>query len=364
MVKRLRAALTGLALGSLGCLGVAGCSFDLTGTADDVQDGLENATQAVEDAGEALENIEVCDGMTFGELMNAQSLSESCKEQLQAYLPEAENNFESRLIVLGQQEHDDGSLSIFVHGVDEHGKALTREQLAEAELMATVDGDLTLIAEEDWSLSTSAEIDGALLSVGFVNDYSGSMSDADLKLTAEIETDLVDVLPDTLEAEVTLFSTAVETTLPFTENESELLAALEYDESFLREATALYDGMGTGAQSLANRSRALRLLVVATDGQENASQTFDKTTIVEIVEDNQLCVLVLGSLFADPEELRDLAGPCGVFFYTPSYGDLKAAVSGYEESLAQLSEIVISSEARGEGAIALAVGGLEVTISQ
>ncbi|HXS18820.1 MAG TPA: vWA domain-containing protein [Polyangiaceae bacterium] len=357
MVKTLRAVLTGVAFGGLG---VVGCSFDLSGTADGVQDGID----AIEDAGEALENIEVCDGMTFGELMNAQTLSESCKQQLQAYLPEAENNFEARLIVLGQQEHDDGSLSIFVHGVDKDGKALEAEQLAEAELRATVDGDLTVIADAEWSISTSAEIEGDLLSVGFVNDYSGSMSDADLRLTAEIETDLVNVLPDIFESEVTLFSSAVETRLPFTENKSDLLAALEYDASFLRESTALYDGMGTGAQALASRSRPLRLLVVATDGQENASLSFDKPTILEIVEDNQLCVLVLGSLFADPEELRDLAGPCGVFFYTPSYGDLKAAVSGYVESMSQLSEIVVSSEARGEGALDLRVGELEITIEQ
>lgn len=350
MVKRLRGARTGVTLASLGLVAVVGCSFDLSGTVDDLDD--------------ALDDIEVCDGMTLEELMNAQTLSESCKEQLQAYLPKAENNFEGRLIVLGQQEHDDGSLSIFVHGVDENGKALDHAQLAEAELSATVDGDLTLLAETEWSISKSAEIDGELLSVGFVNDYSGSMSDADLELTAEIETDLVEVFPASFEAEITLFSTEVETRLPFSEDEAKMLAALEYDESFLREATALYDGMGSGAESLAERKRALRLLVVATDGQENSSQTFDKPAIVDLVEDNQLCVLVLGSLFADPKELRDLAGPCGVFFYTPSYGDLKSAVSSYVESMSQLSEITISSEARGEGALSLSVGELEATIEQ
>lgn len=338
-----------------GALPLCACSLDLGGATGKLSDALE-------DASDELEDIEICEDMTFGELMNAQSVSDECKEQLQAYLPQAENNFEGRLIVLGQEEHGDGSLSIFVHGVGSDGVPLTVENFADARLEAVVSGDFVVLGETDWSLVDKAEMDGDLLSIGFVNDYSGSMSADDLRLNAEIETELVSVLPEIFEGEVTLFATDVEQRLPFTDDRNALLDALEYQDDFERGATALYDGFGRGVESLANRERPLRLGVLATDGQENASMAFSREEVVEIVAEQRLCVLVLGSLFADPNELRELAGDCGVYFYTPAYGDLKAAVGGYIESISHMSEFSISSEARGEGELRLSVGGLSVVV--
>jgi len=308
-----------------------------------------------------VENVVICDGMTFDELMTAVTISESCKAELQSYLPQPENNFQDRLIVLGQAENDDGSLSVYVQGVDGSGAAFTAAEWDNLEVSVTVGGSAELLAEGTFTVTTVGDLTGDLLSMGFVNDYSGSMSDADLRVTAEIEADIVGVLPDIFEGEVTLFSTEVAVTQAFTEDRQTLLDAVTYDDTFMKDMTALYDGMGTGLSSLVERERPVRLLVVATDGQENSSTEFSKSQLLSTIADENVCVLILGSLFSDPAELSDFAEGCGTYFYTPGYGQLKSAVSEYVEALGTMVEVNVPAEVRGDGDVEFAVGSLSAT---
>lgn len=326
---------------------LAACSFDL---------GTNGFKDAIDKASDEWENIKVCDGMTLGELVDAQTLSDDCKQQVESYLPQAENDFKGRLIVLGQQEGEDGSLALYVHGVDAKGEAISAKAFSELSVTASIDGETVTLESEDITTRAGENLTGDLLSIAFVNDYSGSMSEADLSVTAEIESDLIGVLPDIFEGEVTLFSTEVETRLTFTEERDDLLDAVSVDETFTRDLTALYDGMGVGLDSLIERKRPIRLLVVATDGQENESKTYVKSQLLQTIGEHEVCVLMLGSLFSDPDELRGFTGSCGAYFYTPSYGDLKSAVMAYVDSLRGLTQLTIPAELRGEGKIELKWG--------
>jgi hypothetical protein len=214
-----------------------------------------------------------------------------------------------------------------------------------------------------FSFTFSGDITGELLSLQFVNDYSASMRDDDLDVVSTIHNDILDVLPSAVyEGEATFFSTEVTVKQPFTDDESALRSALERDSSIERETTALYDGMGTGLTSLLGRDRPLKLIVVSTDGLENASSEFSKADILSLLQQNHVGVLMLGAVFSDVAEMRELAGPYGVFFYTPGYEDLRAYVQQYVSSLANLALLRLPPEYANASEVQISVAGEQVNV--
>lgn len=308
---------------------------------------------------EDLADIEVCDGMTLAELVDATTISASCKASLEAYLPQPASNFSSTVVILGSQEEADGSLTVYAHGADANGQAIDSAAWADVQVSVEVDGFAQVLAAGDFSMHLVADATGDLLSIGIVNDYSGSMVQGDLQTVASIETDLFSYVPPVYEAEVTQFSSDVVVKQPFTTDQDALLGAVAYDESFDQQLTALYDGMGTGLDSLLTRNRPLRLLIVATDGQENDSQQYTRDEIIALVAAENVPVLMLGALFAEPAELRSLAGSRGVYFYTPYYDDARAQVEQYLTSLSNLVAINIPPDARGDGPVVVEADGAQ-----
>lgn len=306
-----------------------------------------------------LARIEVCDGMTLEELINATTVSDDCKALLQIHLPQPETNFSSTLIVLGAEDEADGSTTVYLHGVDANGTALGQADWSSMQVSVQVDGSWQVLADGQFTFSLVGEAPKDLLSIGVVNDYSGSMSSSDLQTVANIETDLFTYVPPVYEAEVTQFSSEVVVKQSFTSEQSVLLDAVSYDAEFDRQLTALYDGMGAGLDSLLTRTRPLRLLIVSTDGQENDSKQYEKAEIIDKVTREKVPVLMLGALFAQPSELRELAGPRGVYFYTPYYADARAQVEQYLESLSNLVAVNIPEEHRGDGPVMVQAGDAE-----
>jgi hypothetical protein len=306
--------------------------------------------------------IEVCDGQTLEELVEAGAISDGCKLALRSVLPRPVDNHSNRLVVLGTSEQGDGSLRVFVSGADASGIAFGAAAYATATISVSdgVDGFVAVDGSIDVRLVADAPSD--VLSLGIVNDYSGSMSLGDLEVVERIETDLLTLLPPVCEAEVTLFSTEVEVTQPFTASCEAALPAVVRNTSFERDLTALYDGMGTGLVSLVGRTRPIRLLVVSTDGLENASQRHTKAEIVDTVAAHGLPVIMLGALFADVSELRSLAGPRGLYFYTPLYADLRDQVEQVLQSLASMVQIDVPAADAKRRPLRIAVGDVSVQI--
>ena len=319
----------------------SGCSLNATGKAD------------LSDLGK----IKVCDNMTFEQLVNARKLSDECKAQLEAFLPKPQDDFDSKLIVLGSEEQADGSLDVFVYGAHADGKALTSEDFASAQVSVTVKGSATVLADGDFTVSAVADAPSDLLSMAIVDDYSGSMSDSDLKTVATIETDIATYLPPVYEASVTYFSNEVTQKLDFSSDQQSLLDAVAYDSSFERELTALYDGMDTGLTGLVARHRPLKLLIVATDGMENSSKKATRADVTGAISQSGVAVVMLGGLFSEPSDLEELAGKRGVYFYTPYYTDARAQLKDFLESLTNLTKISIPKDKRGEGPVSVDADG-------
>ncbi len=75
--------------------------------------------------------------------------------------------------------------------------------------------------------------------------------------------------------------------------------------------------MGFGFNSLSSRPSPIKLLIVATDGRENASSIYTaKEQIYNLSKLNKVPVIILGSLFADLDFMKETATKTGgVYIY-------------------------------------------------
>jgi len=87
-----------------------------------------------------------------------------------------------------------------------------------------------------------------------------------------------------------------------------------------------------------------------------------ESELISTTNDNGVFVVMLGALLADVDELRGLAGDRGIYFYTPYYDDMRALMSGYLDSLAELVEVAIPPEYSDADSIQIDVGGQSVTV--
>jgi hypothetical protein len=339
--------LRGLAAGSLLFLGSC-----ISGTAGKLD--ASDLTQGGE--------IEVCDGQTLAQLEHANTVSDGCKAELSQYLPASSSDFGGRVVVLGRETRDDGSLRVFLAGADGNGNALSATAFGAAHL--SIGGDAGTFVESAVQPKATPfnKLGEAPLSIELVNDYSASMSLADLHVVQRIQQELFTALPPIYEGEVTLFSTEVRVKQSFTSNRDLLLEAVECDESFDRELTALYDGMGNGLDSLTSRTRPARVLMVSTDGRENASVAYKKQDIVQTLADDGVFVIMLGALFADVNELKSLAGPRGVYFYTPLYANMNDEVSDLIQALASGAALDIPADIAQKRPLRIEIAGESVEI--
>jgi von Willebrand factor type A domain len=335
------------ALGVLSLLVMAGCG----------------AADAKVDLGDMVDTgVVVCDGQTLDELEHAKTVSDACKAELAAYLPAPSNDFSGHLALLGEESHDDGSLRVFVAGVDASGQALSNGAFAAAAIATRTQTGPFVSSGDSLVVTPFASLSEAALSLELVNDYSATMSISDLDVVQRIEDDLLTRFSPIYEGEVTLFSSDVRVKQAFTTDSSDLLAAVECDEAFDRELTALYDGMGNGLDSLVSRTRPARVLLVSTDGLENASVAYKKADIVKEVAENHVFVVMLGALFADTTELESLAGAYGVYFYTPLYANLRDQVKNLVTALTHGVAIDIPADLAAAGPLELTVAGETVDL--
>ena len=304
----------------------------------------EDVDGAIDELEDNFGNLEICDGMTFRELSEADAVSDECKLGIKDFLPDARNNYINRVVVLGTKTEADGAYTIYLHGVDAEGRPIDAEAFREVSVIAWGQMDGILVPDEEMSVTVAGELSGDLISLSFVNDYSASMNDADLEVVADIESDILSLLPSVYETEVIQFSTEVTVKQPFTSDQDVLQDAVKLDTEYEQQSTALYDGMGEALKNLVPRSRPVQLLVVSTDGAENRSVTYDKRGIVNTVNYEGIVVVMLGAFFANIDEMSDLMGQNGIYFYTPYYDDLTSAVRAYIDSLGEMAAITISPD--------------------
>ena len=309
-------------------------------------------------AAAALANAIPCDGKFIDEIDSDEGLSEECRDELRPYMEDPDDNFDGRVVTLGQQLDDAGNLAVYLHGANDSGTPLEIADYERATVVVTnEDGTTVELAASELSLEAKGDSAESLVSIALVNDYSGSMLDHDLDNVEALQLEVMECLPPSTEASVTLFSDDVLIKQDFTEDRGALATAVERDEGFERSMTALYDGMDAALEGLALRDRPVRILMVSSDGGENASRDADKSELLEQIREEDITVVMLGALFADLYEMEDLTQHDGVFFYTPFYEEMGEYAGEYIRSLKNMVELTIPGEYVGAASIELVLDG-------
>lgn len=322
----------------------------------DAKKGLDKAEDVIDEAGK----IKICGDQTLAEVAKGDAISDSCRDALESTLPQPQTSFESTLVVLGDVRDEAGERVIYVIGADQAGDALFTDLSAEVEVDIAVDGKTRVLETGEFSFELPSS--GDLLSLSIVDDYSASMRDEDLEVVSEIETDLFTYLPPIYESEVTLFSTTASVKQAYTEDSDALLAAVATDDEYERESTALYDGMGLGLTNLVKRERPLKVMLVSTDGAENASTLYEESELITTIDDEKVVVIMLGALLADVDSLKRLAGDRGIYVYARGYGRLKSAVAGLIESLSHVAAVHLPQEVADADSVTLKIDGQTLTV--
>jgi von Willebrand factor type A domain len=355
------------ALGLCGlCLLVAaGCKLKAEDSGVDLGDtSKKDIDDAIEEAKKASQEIEICPGFTLAELLMADALSEECREELLSFLPQPQNDFKGRLIAPGGARVDaSGEVRVLLQGADAQGAALAEGDLVDELQLRVVgaDGEVALDAD-DFEITATTELDADLMSISVVNDYSASMFERDLDDVEALERDLFECLPAVHETQVLRFSETVQTAIDFSTDRTAVLAALGPDPDFDRSSTALFDATGQAAEALGARERPVKLVIISTDGRENASKDFMEAQLLAALDDNDVFVVVFGALLADVPQLRKLAQGRGVYFYTREFKSLAAAAEPFCDSLTGLIEVRIPEAAADAEAVVLKSGELELRL--
>lgn len=300
----------------------------------------EPTQEEIDRAEEEARQRPICGEMTLAEVLTADVVSDECRDVLESWLPEPQNNAEDRVLVLGGAPDGQGGRVFYVQGLDAEGAAISAEAFAGAEFI----GAGGPINSTEVGVVPAADVEGGLVSLSLVNDYSGSMRDEDLEIVEAIHLDLVRYLPPALEAEVVYFSEEVEIRQPFTEDEALLGESLALDPDYERVSTALLDGMGVALESLDDRAWPLRMMVVSTDGGENSSTLYQESRVLELIDNGDIFVIMLGALSADLTALKKLSGDQGVYFYARDYQRLKGDLEEFLKSFSEMVEVTVPED--------------------
>ena len=336
----------------VGIVGIAGCEFELD-TAE-IKDDLSEIT---DDIGDTLVDWVDCDVTDLAALAAADDLSDGCREFVLGLLPDPQTSWDGQLASLGADRAGQ-TVRIALHGTD--GGPIDPGALAGASFVATGPGGSTPISEVRID---PIEVEAPdFLSASIVTDYSSSMRDDDLDLIAQMWGDLVTVLPLASEVEVLAFSDIVTERQAFTSDRDDLAAAVERDDDIDRDRTALFDGMGTGATHLAGRTRPGRLLVVATDGLENASATWTQPALQDFLDEEGIFVVMVGSLFSDVAVLRELTDGRGTFFYAADYATARTLFADYVDAVAEASVATLEDVPEDATVVEVTVAGVATAV--
>jgi VWA domain-containing protein len=288
--------------------------------------------------------VEICPGSTLDELLHADSLTPECRNALLSFLPKPETTFKGSLFAPGGARAQGGNIEVMLQGADKDGAALTSDQLQQLEVSVVVNGKVQALKGADYAFAAAADLPKDLLSIAVVNDYSASMTNGDLDDLEAIERSFFECLPAVHETEVIRFSTTNERAVEFTSDAAKIQKALARDDGFKRETTALFDALGTSFDDLDARTRPVQLIVLATDGRENASKTWMKPEVLEALGSERNFIVVLGALLADVDLMRDLADTGGVFFYTREFRSLAASAEPYCDALANSVQLTLPAD--------------------
>jgi hypothetical protein len=267
----------------------------------------------------------VLDGCTTADLellATTQAVGEACKDTLRELLPHALDSVRSRVVVLGRTATGD-VIDLYVAVANVSGEPAAH---ADLQVRLEIAGRLELAQAMDLT-PLPERCEAPVFAASTILDYSGSMSDRDVDESIAIMEVLHDAIPERcMASDVLLFSERVRRRSERTADRAAVKRALVRDDAMPRTVTALFDALGDAIRGLASERAPIKLAIVATDGQENASQRWQYEPLVRTARAGNVRVISFGSLLSDIDVLEQLGAATGGFFvYRPRMDTLAAA---------------------------------------
>jgi hypothetical protein len=286
-----------------------------------------------------------CGNIPFEEIKKQDQISDSCRDAVIPLLPYSATNVESRSLVLSDKIVGDDR-ELIVAFTNESGGPMELADILDMRVSLEEGGKIDQLEAGDFTVSALAEVDSGapLLALSFVSDYSASMRDRDLEISGEMYSDLATILGGFSVADVSIFSSTVKKRQDFTDDLTQVLQTLKVDPNFARESTALLDGMGEAGERLAARANAAKIQLVATDGSENASTEWTAAELIDQQNSSGHLTIMMGSLFADLDEMKSLIGSSGVYVYASEISRLKEYAFNLNRALGRSVQLVIPKD--------------------
>lgn len=283
--------------------------------------------------------LEDCETSDLDALQASNDISDECRATLYELLP-SEGRVGGRLLHLGT-ERDADMARLYVAATDAEGRGRSLSA-GELRVVATME-DGSEVALEGISVAPVESCESPALAMSSILDYSASMRQEDIEDATTLFRTLYAAVPaGCLESDAIFFSATVDRRAGFSSSVEEMRAAMSWDPSYRRASTALFDAMGLGLEGLSEREAPARLLVVATDGRENASGRWGEAELVAAARQNGARIVVLGSLLSDVDAMGDLAAQSGgLFLYRPRLSDLREEVDRLGDALAHLQSVTV-----------------------
>ncbi|MCA2960008.1 MAG: VWA domain-containing protein [Silvanigrellales bacterium] len=234
-------------------------------------------------------------------------VTDGCREALLNLLPKPESDVTPRLVAAGATATS-SAVSLPLIGLPFSGRATGFD------ISTSIDGGQTFAASKANALGSGR------IAVSLVTDYSGSMRESDVKAAEAVNSALWGCLPSTVKSQVIAFSDTVKERKAFAAN-TPLASVLNVDEGVERKTTALNDALLFATDALKTTGADVRLLIVHTDGQENASKT-TKEALLKAMDSARVVPIVIGSFLADVPAAKELSKGRGFFVYARQLSDL------------------------------------------
>ena len=288
------------------------------------------------------------------------------------------------LFILGTEvDVASGELKLYVHGVKQNNQPMTIADFEQATLSV---GGTSFDRPADWNVAAVA--DGSILSLVTLADYSDSITDADLAGMGDLYDIVLNAAPAGYESEQINFSSQglvpAITVKPgladphWSDELNVLLDANNLDATQSRDNTTLFDAMGIALMGpldtryvpaaddfgLVERSTPASLLIVQTDGQDNASVDMELVDVTDLIDRCHTTTIMLGTFRSevDAQLLDDLAGTRGVAVNALNTNFLEEAIKPYAESLGNLAVFTVSSDTQFDGKmVTIEVGGVSAS---
>jgi hypothetical protein len=316
---------------------------------------------------DAKKKLDACQGMSLEQLKQINTISEDCKQAVQSLLPSMENNVTKSFIALGRGLID-GKKEYFFCGADTKGTPLSIVNRAQLSVTGFANNTPTVLDTTEYVLRRLNEFGSTIISLSCVIDYSGSMGNQDLSDAIEVYTDLFSALKlaTGFEANIIAFTDSVMKIFDFSADATRLRDNIQMDTTIKRGTTALFDAMGMGLNALSARQTPVRLLIVATDGQENASKKYtNKEQLYSICKAHGIPIIILGALFSDISFMRETAIETGgLYIYNRAFLQIKKDFLQCKDILVNAAAIELQNAHTAWDSLYIEFGGSKIRYIQ